>query len=171
MFFICIYIHIGRGLYYHSFNLSYIWLRRVIIFILSITTAFLGYVFLWGQISYWGATVITNLITTISYIGIIIIEWIWKGYSINNVTLNRFFSFYFIFHHHFHNFNPSIFSLWNRIKNLIRINRNFNKIPFNVYFILEDILGLIIFLIYSYLSIYSIFLYLETQTISQKLIL
>jgi len=75
IFFICIYIHIGRGLYYHSFNLSYTWLRGVTIFILSIATAFLGYVLPWGQISYWGATVITNLTTAIPYIGITI-EWI-----------------------------------------------------------------------------------------------
>jgi len=66
LFFICIYIHIGRGLYYHSFNLSYIWLRGVTIFIFSI--AFLGYVLLWGEISYWGATVITNLTAIPIYI-------------------------------------------------------------------------------------------------------
>jgi len=85
--YICIYIHVERGIYYHSFNLNNTWLREVTIFIISIANAFLGYVLPWGQISYWDATVIANLTTAIPYIGITIIEWIWEGYSINNAIL------------------------------------------------------------------------------------
>jgi len=149
IFFICIYIHIGRGLYYQSFNLSYTWLRGVTIFILSIATAFLGYVLPWGQISYWGATVITNLTTAIPYIGITIIEWIWGGYSINNATLNRFFSLHFIlpFIIIFIILIHLFFLHETGSKNPIGLNRNFYKIPFNIYFTLKDLIGFIIFFI------------------------
>jgi len=95
-FFICIYIHIRRGIFYKSFILFNTWIIGVSIFMLSIATAFLGYVLPWGQISFWGATVITNLVSTLPYIGNIIVIWIWGGFSINNATLNRFFSLHFL---------------------------------------------------------------------------
>lgn len=144
MFFIFLYLHISRGLYYHSFKLNYTWNIGISIFILSIATAFLGYVLPWGQISFWGATVITNLISTIPYIGTNIIQWIWGGFSINNATLNRFFSFHFILpfiilliviiHIYFLHLTGSI--------NPLGTNRNLNKIPFNFYFRIKDIFGL-----------------------------
>lgn len=147
-FFICIYIHIRRGLYYGSFSLINTWIIGVTIFLTSMGTAFLGYVLPWGQISYWGATVITNLISTIPYIGNIIVIWIWGGFSINNATLNRFFSFHFIlpfiiliiviihlyFLHHTGSLNP------------LGTNRNLNKLPFHIYFSFKDLLGFILFL-------------------------
>lgn len=143
IFFIFLYLHIRRGLYYHSFKLSYTWNIGVSIFILSIATAFLGYVLPWGQISFWGATVITNLISTIPYIGNNVIEWIWGGFSINNATLNRFFSFHFILpfliliivfiHLFFLHLTGSI--------NPIGTSSNINKIPFNFYFSIKDLLG------------------------------
>lgn len=147
-FFICIYIHIGRGLYYSSYFLTHTWIIGVRIFLLSIATAFLGYVLPWGQISFWGATVITNLITTIPYIGTTIITWIWGGFSINNATLNRFFSLHFILpfiiliivilHLFFLHISGS--------SNPLGTNSNLNKIPFHVYFTFKDFTGFIAFI-------------------------
>lgn len=149
IFFICIYIHIGRGLYYSSFKLTNTWIIGVSIYIISIATAFLGYVLPWGQISFWGATVITNLISTIPYIGNIIVQWIWGGFSINNATLNRFYSLHFIL--------PFIILLMVIIhlfflhqsgsSNPLGLNRNLYKIYFHPYFTLKDILGLIIIIL------------------------
>lgn len=147
IFFICMYSHIGRGLYYNSYKLYNTWIVGIRIFLISIATAFLGYVLPWGQISFWGATVITNLTSTIPYIGNLIVQWLWGGFSINNATLNRFYSIHFILpfmilimvilHLFFlHNTGSS---------NPLGINRNFYKIPFNVYFTLKDLLGFIIF--------------------------
>nr|YP_009566981.1 cytochrome b [Cryptopone sauteri]QBB73604.1 cytochrome b [Cryptopone sauteri] len=153
LFFIFIYLHMSRGLYYHSFKLSNTWNIGITIFIISMATAFLGYVLPWGQMSFWGATVITNLISTIPYIGMNIVQWIWGGYSINNATLNRFFSFHFIlpflilmmvlmhifFLHSMGSMNP------------MGLNSNLNKIPFNFYFSIKDLYGfnfiLLIFII------------------------
>lgn len=152
-FFICIYIHIGRGIYYSSYRLIPTWILGVRIYFISIITAFLGYVLPWGQISYWGATVITNLITTVPYIGNTIILWIWGGFSINNATLNRFFSIHFILP--FIIFTIIILHLYflhlTGSNNPLGINRNLNKIPFHLYFTIKDFLGFII-----YLSIFSI---------------
>lgn len=149
IFFICIYIHIRRGLYYTSYKLHNTWIIGVSIYLISIATAFLGYVLPWGQISFWGATVITNLVSTIPYIGNIIVIWIWGGFSINNATLNRFFSIHFIL--------PFIISLIVIIhlfflhetgsSNPLGTNRNLYKIPFHNYFTIKDTLGFIIFII------------------------
>lgn len=148
-FFICIYIHIRRGIYYSSFKYSHTWIVGISIFLISIATAFLGYVLPWGQISFWGATVITNLVSTIPYIGNTIVIWIWGGFSINNATLNRFFSLHFILpfillimvilHLYFLHITGS--------SNPLGTNRNLNKIPFHIYFSYKDILGFIIFFI------------------------
>lgn len=144
-FFICIYSHIGRGLYYSSYTLTHTWIIGVRIFLITIATAFLGYVLPWGQISFWGATVITNLITTLPYIGNIIVTWIWGGFSINNATLNRFFSLHFIL--------PFIviiivilhlfFLHTTGSSNPLGTNRNLNKISFHTYFSIKDFLGFI----------------------------
>lgn len=146
-FFICLYIHIGRGLYYNSFKLTHTWIVGVTIFFLSIATAFLGYVLPWGQISFWGATVITNLVSTIPYVGNVIVIWIWGGFSINNATLNRFYSLHFIL--------PFIILLFITLhlyflhvtgsSNPIGSNSNYYKIPFHLYFTYKDILGFIAF--------------------------
>lgn len=153
IFFICIYIHIRRGLYYNSYKLHNTWLIGITIYLLSIATAFLGYVLPWGQISFWGATVITNLVSTIPYIGNLIVQWIWGGFSINNATLNRFYSLHFIL--------PFIISLIVIIhlfflhltgsSNPLGTNRNLNKIPFHIYFTSKDIFGFIIFILIFFL--------------------
>lgn len=146
IFFICIYTHIGRGLYYSSFKLTNTWIVGVSIYIISIATAFLGYVLPWGQISFWGATVITNLISTIPYIGNITVQWIWGGFSINNATLNRFYSIHFIipFIILFIVIIHLFFLHQSGSSNPMGLNRNLNKIYFHPYFTLKDILGFII---------------------------
>jgi ubiquinol-cytochrome c reductase cytochrome b subunit len=97
-FFICVYLHIARGLYYGSFRSprTLLWSIGVIIFILMMATAFLGYVLPYGQMSLWGATVITNLLSAIPWIGQSLVEFIWGGFSVSNATLNRFFSLHYL---------------------------------------------------------------------------
>lgn len=148
IFFICLFIHIGRGLYYNSFTLKNTWIRGVIIFLITIGTAFIGYVLPWGQISFWGATVITNLVSAIPYIGEEIVKWLWGGFSVNNATLNRFYSFHFIlpFIILFIVIIHLVFLHETGSSNPIGIRRNYNKIPFNPYFTIKDILGFIIIL-------------------------
>nr|YP_010304737.1 cytochrome b [Lepisiota frauenfeldi]ULM64008.1 cytochrome b [Lepisiota frauenfeldi]WEY05528.1 cytochrome b [Lepisiota frauenfeldi]WEY05541.1 cytochrome b [Lepisiota frauenfeldi]WEY05554.1 cytochrome b [Lepisiota frauenfeldi]WEY05606.1 cytochrome b [Lepisiota frauenfeldi] len=149
MFFICIYIHISRGLYYNSFKLHNTWMIGVTIYLISMATAFLGYVLPWGQMSFWGATVITNLMSTIPYMGNMIVMWVWGGFSINNATLNRFFSLHFIL--------PFIISMMVMIhllflhetgsSNPLGTNSNLYKIPFHNYFTFKDNLGFMIFIL------------------------
>nr|YP_010845358.1 cytochrome b [Tetrastichus howardi]QXM14792.1 cytochrome b [Tetrastichus howardi] len=148
MFFICLFIHIGRGIYYNSFYFFKTWMIGVLIFFMTMGTAFLGYVLPWGQMSFWGATVITNLISAIPYIGDLMVKWLWGGFSVNNATLNRFYSFHFIlpliilfmviihlfFLHETGSSNP------------LGLNSNYFKIPFNPYYSIKDILGFTIML-------------------------
>nr|AVD30044.1 cytochrome b [Psammomys vexillaris] len=96
MFFICLFIHIGRGIYYGSYIFTETWNIGVILLFAVMATAFMGYVLPWGQMSFWGATVITNLLSAIPYIGPTIVEWIWGGFSVDKATLTRFFAFHFI---------------------------------------------------------------------------
>lgn len=148
-FFICVYIHIGRGIYYGSYNLIHTWIAGVTILFLLIATAFLGYVLPWGQISFWGATVITNLLSAIPYLGTEIVQWVWGGFAVDNATLTRFFSFHFLL--------PFIISAIVIIhllflhqtgsNNPLGINSNIDKIPFHPYFSLKDTVGFIIIII------------------------
>lgn len=98
-FFIAVYIHIFRGIYYGSYMAprGALWISGIILFLLMMATAFLGYVLPWGQMSLWGATVITNLFSAIPYFGQFIVEWLWGGFSVDNATLNRFFSLHYFF--------------------------------------------------------------------------
>nr|WIW40798.1 cytochrome b [Bathymodiolus septemdierum] len=96
LFFVCAYFHIGRGLYYGSYKARMVWNVGVILLFLLMATAFLGYVLPWGQMSYWGATVITKLVTAVPYVGEMLLYWIWGGYTVCNATLVRFYSFHFI---------------------------------------------------------------------------
>jgi len=95
-FFICIYLHVGRGMYYSSFKLKETWTIGVILLFMVIGTAFVGYVLPWGQISFWGATVITNLLSAVPYLGEILVQWVWGGFAVDNATLTRFFSLHFL---------------------------------------------------------------------------
>nr|ASY98039.1 cytochrome b [Heterochaeta sp. JZ-2017] len=156
MFFICIYLHIGRGLYYGSYKFYYTWMVGVIILFLVMATAFMGYVLPWGQMSFWGATVITNLLSAIPYLGIELVQWVWGGFAVDNATLNRFFTFHFVL--------PFIVTASVMIhllflhqtgsNNPLGLNSNIDKIPFHPYFTFKDILGFIILLlILSFLSL------------------
>nr|WIM00511.1 cytochrome b [Stichophthalma camadeva] len=145
-FFICIYLHIGRGIYYESFNFIYTWMIGVIILFLLMATAFMGYVLPWGQMSFWGATVITNLLSTIPYLGTLLVNWIWGGFAIDNATLTRFYTFHFLL--------PFIILMMTMIhllflhqsgsNNPLGINSNLNKIPFHPFFTFKDLIGFII---------------------------
>nr|WGO57975.1 cytochrome b [Perisphaerus sp. 1 ZQW-2023b] len=145
-FFICIYIHIGRGIYYSSYKLMYTWYMGVLILLITMATAFMGYVLLWGQMSFWGATVITNLLSAIPMIGNELVQWLWGGFAVDNATLNRFFVFHFLL--------PFIISALIMIhllylhqtgsSNPIGINSNIDKISFHPYFMIKDLMGFII---------------------------
>lgn len=148
-FFICIYIHVGRGIYYNSYQLTNTWIVGVIILLLTIATAFLGYVLPWGQMSLWGATVITNLLSVIPYVGNNIILWLWGGFSIENATLTRFFAIHFLI--------PFIITALVIIhllylhqtgsNNPLGVDSNTDKIPFHPYFSVKDIIRCIIILL------------------------
>lgn len=148
-FFICIYLHVGRGIYYGSYLFTPTWLVGVIILFLVIGTAFIGYVLPWGQISFWGATVITNLLSAVPYLGIDLVQWVWGGFAVDNATLTRFFTFHFIL--------PFIvlaitiihllFLHQTGSNNPIGLNSNIDKIPFHPYFTYKDIVGFIIIII------------------------
>lgn len=149
-FFICIYLHVGRGIYYGSYKYFYTWNVGVILLFLTIGTAFIGYVLPWGQISFWGATVITNLLSAVPYIGTELVQWLWGGFAVDNATLTRFFSFHFLF--------PFIIAAFTIIhllflhqtgsNNPLGINRNSDKIPFHPYFTYKDIFGFIVIIIF-----------------------
>jgi ubiquinol-cytochrome c reductase cytochrome b subunit len=97
LFFVCLYIHVGRGLYYGSYVLFHVWRSGIRILLVTMLTAFLGYVLPWGQMSFWGATVITNLLSAVPYWGVDLVQWVWGGFSVGNPTLVRFFAFHFLF--------------------------------------------------------------------------
>nr|WGO58053.1 cytochrome b [Rhabdoblatta incisa] len=146
MFFVCIYLHIGRGMYYGSYKFFYTWMVGVLILFLTMATAFMGYVLPWGQMSFWGATVITNLLSAIPYMGIDLVQWVWGGFAVDNATLNRFFTFHFLL--------PFIVAAMVLIhllflhqtgsNNPMGLNSNIDKIPFHPYFSIKDTFGFII---------------------------
>nr|AAX94287.1 cytochrome b [Cualac tessellatus] len=142
-FFICIYLHIGRGLYYGSYLYKETWNVGVVLLLLVMMTAFVGYVLPWGQMSFWGATVITNLLSAVPYVGDALVQWIWGGFSVDNATLTRFFAFHFllpfvvaaatmvhlVFLHETGSNNPT------------GLNSDADKISFHPYFSYKDLLG------------------------------
>nr|ADK97561.1 apocytochrome b [Epiperipatus biolleyi] len=157
-FFICLYIHIGRSIYYNSYKLNYTWNIGIIILLLTMATAFLGYVLPWGQMSFWGATVITNLLSAIPYIGMTIVNWLWGGFAVSNATLTRFFSLHFLL--------PFIILAMVMIhllflhqtgsNNPLGLNSNTDKIPFHQYFSIKDLITMMLFImILSFLVLFS----------------
>nr|ARH54063.1 cytochrome b [Agabus uliginosus] len=145
-FFICIYLHIGRGMYYGSYKLMHTWMVGVIILFLVMGTAFMGYVLPWGQMSFWGATVITNLLSAVPYLGTMLVQWVWGGFAVDNATLTRFFTIHFLL--------PFVIIAMVMIhllflhqtgsNNPLGTNSNIDKIPFHPYFSFKDIMGFII---------------------------
>nr|ADZ28653.1 cytochrome b [Abroscopus albogularis] len=148
-FFICIYFHIGRGLYYGSYLNKETWNIGVILLLALMATAFVGYVLPWGQMSFWGATVITNLFSAIPYIGQTLVEWLWGGFSVDNPTLTRFFAIHFLL--------PFIIAGLTLVhltflhetgsNNPLGIPSDCDKIPFHPYYSTKDILGFALMLI------------------------
>nr|ACF71385.1 cytochrome b [Neosalanx jordani] len=160
-FFICIYLHIGRGLYYGSFLYKATWNIGVVLLLLLMMTAFVGYVLPWGQMSFWGATVITNLLSAVPYMGLDLVLWLWGGFSVDNATLTRFFAFHFIL--------PFIIAAAPVIhllflhetgsNNPLGLNSDVDKIPFHSYFIIKDLLGfLVFFLLFLSLTLFNPYL-------------
>lgn len=156
VFFVCVYVHIARGLYYGSYLRSHLWFSGIAIFLIMMLTAFIGYVLPWGQMSFWGATVITNFVSAIPYIGNDIVQWIWGGFSVSNATLNRFFSLHYLF--------PFVLALLAIIhvvllheggsNNPIGLNSNSDKIPFHSYFSSKDIYGFILLFIFLFILVF-----------------
>nr|UQK93250.1 cytochrome b [Corvus splendens]UQK93341.1 cytochrome b [Corvus splendens]UQK93731.1 cytochrome b [Corvus splendens]UQK94342.1 cytochrome b [Corvus splendens] len=148
-FFICIYLHIGRGFYYGSYLNKETWNIGVVLLLTLMATAFVGYVLPWGQMSFWGATVITNLFSAIPYIGQTLVEWLWGGFSVDNPTLTRFFAFHFLL--------PFVIAGLTLVhltflhetgsNNPLGIPSDCDKIPFHPYYSIKDLLGFALMLV------------------------
>jgi ubiquinol-cytochrome c reductase cytochrome b subunit len=150
-FFICVYLHIGRGLYYGSYKSprTLPWSIGVIILVLMMATAFLGYVLPYGQMSLWGATVITNLLSAIPWIGQSLVEFIWGGFSVSNATLNRFFSLHYLLP-----FILAALAVMHLLTihthgsgNPLGITGNLDRLPFHPYFIFKDLVTILFFIL------------------------
>ena len=158
-FFFLVYLHIGRGIYYGSYRAprTLVWTIGTVIFILMMATAFLGYVLPYGQMSLWGATVITNLMSAIPWVGQDIVEFIWGGFSVNNATLNRFFSLHFLLP-----FVLAALALVHLIVlhdtagsgNPLGISGNYERVPFAPYYLFKDLIT-----IWLYVFVLSLFVF------------
>lgn len=145
-FFVCIYAHIGRGIYYGSYMLHKVWFRGILLLFMLMATAFLGYVLPWGQISYWGATVITNLVTVIPYVGKSVLYWLWGGHTIGSATLRRFYAIHFLLPF------VMVVAVLIHIRFLHEVGRNNplgfevggEKVPFHVYYTIKDVVGFVV---------------------------
>ena len=151
-FFFLVYLHIGRGMYYGSYHgqRTLVWVVGTVILILMIGTGFLGYVLPYGQMSLWGATVITNLMSAIPWLGQDIVEFIWGGFSVNNATLNRFFSLHFVLPFvlaalvlmHFIALHDTVGS-----SNPLGVSGNYDRLPFAPYFVFKDLITIFLFIL------------------------
>jgi len=160
-FFFLVYLHIGRGLYYGSYKAprTLVWVIGTVLFICMMATAFLGYVLPYGQMSLWGATVITNLMSAIPWIGQDIVQFIWGGFSVNNATLNRFFALHFVLP-----FVLAALALMHLIalhdssgsSNPLGVSGNYDRLPFHPYYIFKDLITIFLFIIV--LSIFVFFM-------------
>nr|YP_010557138.1 cytochrome b [Ceriodaphnia cornuta]UYS92826.1 cytochrome b [Ceriodaphnia cornuta] len=147
-FFICLYLHVGRGMYYGSYMYMFTWFSGIALLLLTMGAAFMGYVLPWGQMSFWGATVITNLLSAIPYVGDMVVQWVWGGFAVDNATLNRFFTFHFLI--------PFIivavmvihllFLHQTGSNNPLGIKSEVDKIPFHPYFSIKDLVGFLFML-------------------------
>nr|AFQ23209.1 cytochrome b [Cercospora beticola]QNJ46561.1 cytochrome b [Cercospora kikuchii]QPF77256.1 cytochrome b [Cercospora nicotianae]AFQ23210.1 cytochrome b [Cercospora beticola]UOW65750.1 cytochrome b [Cercospora beticola] len=151
-FFFLVYLHVGRGLYYGSYKAprTLVWTIGTIILVLMMATAFLGYVLPYGQMSLWAATVITNLMSAIPWVGQDIVEFLWGGFSVNNATLNRFFALHFVLP-----FVLAALALMHLIAlhdsagsgNPLGVSGNYDRLPFAPYFIFKDLITIFLFII------------------------
>ncbi len=155
MFFIVVYCHIFRGLYYGSFMhpRQHLWCSGVTIFLLMMATAFMGYVLPWGQMSFWGATVITNLFSAIPVVGKSIVEWLWGGFSVGNATLNRFFSLHYLLPFLIAGMTLIHLALLHKdgSNNPLGVNGAIDTVSFYPYFYVKDLFSfLILVLVFSF---------------------
>ena len=155
-FFLFLYLHIGRGLYYGSFVFNRTWNIGIIIYLVLMGTAFLGYVLPWGQMSYWAATVITNLLSAVPVVGKYLVEWVWGGFAVSNATLVRFYTLHFllpfvvtvlvilhIFFLHTHGRS-----------NPLGVSSSSNKVPFHYYFSAKDLyIYFLFFYVFRYVTL------------------
>jgi len=151
MFFIVVFLHVFRGLYYGSYAYprGHLWGSGVLILLLMMATGFIGYVLPWGQMSFWGATVITNLISAIPYVGGPVVEWVWGGYSVDNPTLNRFFSLHYLL--------PFVIAALALVhlallhldgsNNPLGVDTSGDKMPFYPYFYVKDLFGFLLLMV------------------------
>jgi ubiquinol-cytochrome c reductase cytochrome b subunit len=161
MFFFAVYMHIARGLYYGSYKAprEVLWMLGVTILILMMATAFMGYVLPWGQMSFWGATVITNLFSAIPLVGPSIVEWLWGGFAVDNATLNRFFALHYLLP--FVIAGVVMLHLWalhvagNNNPTGVSVKSAKDTVPFNPYLTIKDVFALLVFcLLYAYFVFY-----------------
>lgn len=156
LFFVCLYFHVGRGLYYGSYIFIHTWNIGVVLLLLVFLTAFVGYVLPWAQMSFWAATVITNLLSAIPYVGRLLVEWIWGGFAVDNATLTRFFSFHFLF--------PFIISALTVLhilflhetgsRNPLGLNRDGEKVDFHSYYSVKDFFGFVAVLFLFFMLVF-----------------
>nr|YP_008474838.1 apocytochrome b [Candida saraburiensis]AGS44060.1 apocytochrome b [Candida saraburiensis] len=163
-FFICMYLHIGKALYYGSYKQPRVmlWIVGVIIFILTMAIAFMGYVLVYGQMSHWGATVITNLLSAIPFIGNDIVPFIWGGFSVSNPTIQRFFALHFLL--------PFVLAALvcmhlmalhvHGSSNPLGITGNIDRLPFHPYFVFKDLITVFVFLL-----AFSLFVFFSPNTL------
>jgi len=167
-FFFIVYLHIGRGLYYGSYRAprTLVWTIGTVIFLLMIITGFLGYVLPYGQMSLWGATVITNLMSAIPWIGQDIVEFLWGGFSVNNATLNRFFALHFVLP-----FVLAALVIMHLIAlhesagsgNPLGVSGNYDRLPFAPFFLFKDLITIFLFII-----VLSLFVFFMPNTLGDS---
>lgn len=166
IFFICLYVHTGRGLYYGSYRHTETWCIGVTLLLLVIVTAFFGYVLPWGQISYWAATVITNLLSAVPYLGADVVGWLWGGFSVSNATLVRFYAFHFIL--------PLLISVISLVhllflhergsRNPLGVSSSCDSIPFHPYFSVKDLVGFfVIWISLGVLALYYPYILIDAE--------
>nr|YP_010133573.1 cytochrome b [Parmaturus melanobranchus]QWM92782.1 cytochrome b [Parmaturus melanobranchus] len=158
LFFLCVYLHIARGLYYGSYLNKEAWNIGVILLFLLMATSFVGYVLPWGQMSFWGATVITNLLSALPYVGGMLVQWIWGGFSVDGATLTRFFTFHFLLPFLILAFTiiHLLFLHETGSNNPLGLNSNSDKISFHPYFSFKDLFGFFVMLFF--LALLALFL-------------
>ncbi|MEM8876387.1 MAG: cytochrome b/b6 [Pseudomonadota bacterium] len=151
-FFIAVFIHMFRGLYYGSYKAprEVLWMLGVVILLLMMATAFMGYVLPWGQMSFWGATVITNLFSALPFVGPTIVEWLWGGFSVDNPTLNRFFALHYLLP--FVILGVVVLHIWalhvpgNNNPTGVEVKSSKDTVPFHPYYTVKDLFAIVVFM-------------------------
>lgn len=156
LFFLLVYLHIAKGLYYGGYSKIPVWSIGILLYVLMMATSFIGYVLPWGQMSFWAATVITNLLSAIPYLGPDIVLWVWGGFSVSNATLNRFFSLHYLLP-----FLLIALAILHILalhvtgsNNPVGVRSDVAKVPFHPYYVWKDLLGLVVFFFFMVLLVF-----------------